>query len=159
MTGAATDAGAPARPVPYPDRDSAPWWAALARHELVLQRCDDCGAWRWPARVLCGRCGSLRWQWTPLSGRGTLASWIVNHHAFLPGFESPYAVVLVRLDEQDDLLLPGSFVGALEGLRTGMAVRAVFDDVRGADEPITLLAWERAPDGAAPNEGEDARGR
>ena len=28
----------PTRPVPHPDRDSRPWWDALARHELLLQR-------------------------------------------------------------------------------------------------------------------------
>ena len=39
------------------DRDSAEWWEALRRHELVIQRCDDCGAWRWPPRAICGECG------------------------------------------------------------------------------------------------------
>ena len=147
------------RPVPHPDRDSAPWWEGLARHELRFQRCARCRAWRFPPRAICNRCGSFDHHWEPVSGRATVASWIVNHHAFLPGFESPYAVVLVRLDEQDDLLLPGSFVGALEGLRTGLPVRAVFDDVRGGEEPVTLLAWERAADGVADDEDEDARGR
>ena len=35
--------------LPTPDRDSQAWWDALARHEFVLQRCDDCQAWRWPS--------------------------------------------------------------------------------------------------------------
>ena len=117
--------GEPTRPLPHPDRDSRPWWDLLARHELLLQQCATCGAWRW----------------APLSGRGTVASWIVNHHAFSTDFPSPYAVVLVRLAEQDDCKLIGSFAGAIESLRPGLEVRAAFDDV---DAGVTLLRWEPA---------------
>ena len=31
--------------VPEPDRDSAPYWAALAQRRVELQRCADCGHW------------------------------------------------------------------------------------------------------------------
>jgi uncharacterized OB-fold protein len=129
------------RPVPQPDRDSQPWWDALARHELRFQRCTSCRAWRWPPRAICNRCGSFGTAWEPVSGRGTVAGWIVNHHAFSSDFASPYAVILVRLDEQDDCKLVGSFRGAIEALHAGLPVRAVFDDVA---EGTTLLAWEQA---------------
>jgi uncharacterized OB-fold protein len=133
------------RPLPYPDRDSRPWWEALARHELILQRCAACGAWRWPARALCGRCGSLDWTWAPASGRGTVASWIVNHHAFSRAFPSPYVVLLVRLEEQDDLLLPGASAGDPSGrdLAVGLAVIVTFEDLGlpEGQEPVTLLRW------------------
>src|SRR5437870_106855 len=116
------------RPLPYPDRDSRPWWEALARHELILQRCDECAAWRWPARAICGRCGSLAWRWVPASGRGVVASWIVNHHAFNSAFPSPYVVLLVRLEEQDDLLLPGAYAGDPAGsdLAVGLPLVVTF---------------------------------
>lgn len=135
----------PVRPRPTVDRDSAEWWAALTRHELVLVRCDDCGAWRWPPRALCGRCGSLHWGWSPASGRGSVASWIVNRHGFGGAFPLPSTVVLVRLAEQDDLLLPGGWAGAADGddLVMGMPVTARFEDVP-ADEggaAMTLLCW------------------
>lgn len=132
-----------ARPVPHPDRDSAPWWDLLAHHELRFQRCTSCGAWRWPPRAICNRCGSFDSAWELVSGRGAVAGWIVNHHSFSSDFVSPYAVVLVRLDEQDDCKLIGSYRGAIDTLRAGLAVRAVFDDVA---EGTTLLAWE-ATDG------------
>ena len=136
----------PARPVPHADRDSLPWWEALARHEFVLQRCAACEAWRWPARAICNRCASFDWRWEPAGGRGTVASWIVTRHAFLPGFEAPYAVLTVRLDEQEDLLLPGSFAGAADdaALAIGAAVTVAFDDVAGADPPRSLLGWRLA---------------
>ena len=128
-------------PLPHPDRDSRPWWDLLARHELRLQRCATCGAWRWPPRAICNRCASFEFTWAPLSGRGTVASWIVNHHAFSAEFPSPYAVVLVQLAEQDDCKLIGSFAGAIESLRPGLEVRAAFEDVAAG---ATLLTWEPA---------------
>jgi uncharacterized protein len=142
----------PPRPLPNPDRDSQPWWDALARHDFVLQRCDECGTWRWPPREICNRCGSFAYTWTPVSGLGTVASWVVNQRAFLPGFEVPYAVVNVRLDEQDDCKLIGSFRGPIESLCGGLRVRAVFDDV---SDGVTLVAWEaaEAPEAAEAGDG------
>ena len=68
-----------------------------------------------------------------------IASWVVNQRAFLPGFEIPYVVVNVRLDEQDDCKLIGSWQGSIDALRGGLPVRAVFDDVT---EGVTLVSWE-----------------
>lgn len=126
------------RPVPHPDRDSAPWWDALARHELLLQRCRQCRAWRFPPRAICNRCGSFDHDWEPVSGRASVASWVVNHHAFSADFTPPYAVVTVRLDEQDDVLVIGSYAGETDELRTGLLVAARFDDVA---DGVTLLSW------------------
>jgi uncharacterized OB-fold protein len=118
------------------DRDSEPWWEALARHEFVQQRCGGCRSWRWPPRMRCGRCGSPEWTWEAVSGRGTVASWIVNHHSFLPAIEPPYTVVLVRLDEQDDILMPGAWLGGGEPVMD-QAVQADFVERDGE----TLLGW------------------
>jgi uncharacterized protein len=137
----------PGRLVPYPDRDSAPWWSALAAHQLIQQQCSNCRRWRWPPRALCGSCGSLDWSWEPMLPTGTVASWITTHHAFLPGFQAPYHTVFVRLDlahdtDQDDVIMPGTWFGP-EAPSTGMAVQAHFDDVTVAagDDPVTLLGW------------------
>ncbi len=131
------------RPVPHADRDSLPWWEALARHEFVLQRCARCASWRWPARAICNRCGSFEWEWQPASGNATVASWVVTRHAFLPGFEAPYAVLTVRLAEQQDILLIGGLSGPADdpGLAIGAAVTADYLDIAGADPPRTLLNW------------------
>jgi uncharacterized OB-fold protein len=139
--------------VPGADRDSTPWWAALGRHELTLQRCDGCDAARWPPRAICNRCGSLDWRWAEASGRGTVASWIVNHHSFgsgaggsgAGGREAPYVVLLVRLDDQDDILIPGAWAGLRDGsdLRVGLPVTVGFDDAAALEsgEPVALLRW------------------
>lgn len=137
------------RPAPQADRDSAPWWDALARHEFVLQRCTSCRTWRWPARAICNRCHSFDWTWDAASGQGTVASWIVTHHAFLPGFTGPYAVLTVRLAEQEDLLLPGAYGGPADDprLQIGAGVRVGFDDLESAESPgpaRSLLRWTLA---------------
>ncbi|HEX4016177.1 MAG TPA: OB-fold domain-containing protein [Frankiaceae bacterium] len=131
------------RPLPQADLDSVDWWDALARHEFTLQRCTSCRTWRWPARALCNRCHSFEWTWEAASGEGEIASWVVTHHAFLPGFAAPYAVLTVRLAEQDDLLLPGSFAGAPDdpGLGVGARVRVGFDDLLDAEPTRALLCW------------------
>jgi uncharacterized protein len=135
---------AAARPLPVADHDSAPWWSGLAEHELRLQRCDDCATFRWPPRALCNRCGSLDWSWVAASGRATVASWIVNHHAFSDAFPVPYIVVLARLDEQDDVLVPGAYGGTTDaGLHIGQRLVLAYEDVpvpEGADR-LSLLRW------------------
>jgi uncharacterized OB-fold protein len=134
--------------LPAIERDSREWWEALARHELTLQRCDACGRLRWPARALCNGCGSLDWSWTRASGRGRVASWIVNHHPFGAALPSPYVVVMVRLDEQDDILMPGTWAGARDGtdLAIDASVALEFDDVRvpGGQPALSLLRWRAA---------------
>jgi uncharacterized protein len=124
------------------DLDSAPWWEALARHELLVQQCDDCAIRRWPARALCNRCGSLAWSWTHASGNGTLASWIVNRHTFRDDFPAPYVVLLVALAEQDDILVPGGYDGPPDGhdLAVGLPLVVGFEDT----EDGTRLRWKRA---------------
>lgn len=134
-----------ARPAPAVERDSAEWWAALARHELVCARCEDCGTWRWPARAICGRCGSLGWTFAPVSGRGEVASFVVNRHGFGGLVPVPSTVLLVRLAEQHDLLLPGGWAGPPDGagVAIGLPVTVGFEDVPGSDsaDPYTLLRW------------------
>ncbi len=136
---------------PVPDPDAAPWWEALARHELLVQACAPYGHLRWPARAICGRCGSLDWRWQPASGRAHVASWVVNRHPFVPGFTTPYVVVAARLEEQADLFVPGGYAGPGDGggLSIGLEVTAEFEDV--VDEhgqAFSLIAWRPVEDSA-----------
>jgi uncharacterized protein len=128
-------------PRPEPDRDSAPWWAALRRHELTLQRCTACGTLRFPAREVCNRCRSTEYAWEPAGGRGRVYSWVIDHQVFLPAMAGlvPYPVVMVRLDDGEDMFMYGNLVeGDPAELRPGLPVEAVFEDV---DEDLTLLQW------------------
>ncbi len=128
---------------PLADADSAPWWDALERGELLVQHCARCGRLRWPARAVCGDCSSLEWDWVPASGRGAIASWTVGHR---PGADSvPSVVAMVRLDEQDDLLMPGFIDGRADGgnLWIGQSVDVGFDDVEVGPQGwrLAVLRW------------------
>jgi hypothetical protein len=87
---------------------------------------------------LCGECGSLSWEWRAATGEATVASWVVNHHAFGDAFPVPYVVVTGRLAEQDDILVPAGFAGDREALAMGAPLLAGFDDA-GA---FTALRWD-----------------
>ena len=101
---------------PVPDRDSQPYWDALARGELRLQRCDLCRALRWPARAICNRCQSFDHHWEPCDGAARVVSWIRTHQVFAPALRDavPYRVVQVALEAQNDLLLIGAWLSDRE---------------------------------------------
>jgi len=101
---------------PSPDRDSEPYWAALAQGEFKLQQCRECAAWRWPARAICNRCHSFESDWRANAGRGRVESWVRTHQAFAKALKAavPYRVVQIRLDVQADLLLIGSWLSPRE---------------------------------------------
>jgi uncharacterized OB-fold protein len=75
---------------------------ARQRHALSLRACAACSLMRYPPTHACPWCRSLDWKWQEVSGKGTIHSYEVVHHAIQPGFKdwTPYAVVLVELDEQ-----------------------------------------------------------
>jgi uncharacterized OB-fold protein len=126
------------------DRDSAPWWAAVRAHRLTVQRCAGCGVHRFPPTSICARCRCRQSGWVEVSGRGTVASWVVTHHAFLPVYADavPYVVALVRLAEQDDLVMYGDIPGVAPAeLAAGLPVRAWFDDI---DAELTVVRWRPA---------------
>jgi uncharacterized protein len=118
--------------LPIPDETSAPYWAACARHELSLARCSDCGAIAHPPDVTCPSCNSLdpRFTWEPVSGSGKVRSWTVIRHSFLSGFELPFLLVDVELDDHPNVRLIGRLVDGPETpLKLGDAVTVTFDDL------------------------------
>ena len=120
-----------------PGRDDAPWWEALRRHELVIQRCAACGAWRHPPAPVCPACHATTWRWERVSGRGRIFSYTVIHHAVHPALAEhvPYNVALIELPDAGRVRLVSNVLDVLpEDLRIGLEVEVVFEDV----EEITL---------------------
>ena len=140
---------------PIPDLDSAPFWEGLRRHELLVQRCESCGVLQFPFRPACVSCLASSPTTHPVSGRGTLLSWVVTHRAFHPAFSEylPYTTALVRLAEQDDLLMYGTWIDVEPPQAEGVAVIARFVDHDG----FTLLEWSPRRDDDT-GERREARG-
>jgi uncharacterized OB-fold protein len=135
---------APARPVPAITPEMAPFWDAARRHELVVQRCLECGAYRFPAREVCSRCLSRKVGWECVAGTGRVFSIAIMHQAAHPWFAArvPYAVVVVELDEGARML---STVTGLEphAIAIGMPVRVAFEDVT---PEVSLPVFQPAAD-------------
>ena len=122
------------KPLPVPDERSQPFWDATGRHELVIQRCQDCGQYAHPPVIICAGCLSTRpsFAFETVSGAGTIKTWTVMRTAFLPAFHAdlPYVMVEVELAEQEGLTLVGRLVDGPDApIALGMAVETVFDDV------------------------------
>jgi hypothetical protein len=120
------------RLTPIPDERSAPFWNATSEHVLSVAQCGVCKKFAHPPDAVCPHCGSTdpSFVFTPVSGRGTVRSWTVVRRSFLPGFEVPFLLVDVELDEQPELRLIGRLVDGPDAqLQVGNAVHAVFEDI------------------------------
>lgn len=130
---------APARPAPQQSELARPYWEAAADGRLVLQSCAACGKVRHYPRLLCDACYSDAVDWKAASGRGTIHSWTVAHHAFHPAFaaELPYALVTVDLDEGVRAL--GRWRGEA-ALSLGQPVQGAFEARQGGVD-LVFAPW------------------
>jgi uncharacterized OB-fold protein len=138
------------RPLPVPDEQSAPFWAAAARHVLVIARCSACQAYTMPPDLTCPRCGSTdpRFSFRPAAGPGVIRSWTVLHQSFLPGFadDVPFMLVDVEFPEHDGVRLIGRLLdGPRAAVRIGDLVRPAFEEAAsGVAVPAFTLTGREA---------------
>jgi uncharacterized OB-fold protein len=131
------------RPIPVPNADNQGFWDACHRHELRLQRCQSCGAFRHQPRPMCSQCHCLEYEWARASGRGTVYSFTIVHRPTLPAFQRdvPYNVVVVQLEEGPFMV--SNVVGCIpDRLHIGLAVEVVFEDV---SDTISLPKFTPTP--------------
>jgi len=126
------------RPLPQTDGPDRPFWQALRRREVQVQRCGSCGTHRFPATRYCARCRSDVSEWVVVAPSGTLETWCVFHRPYFEGLPVPYTVIQVRLD--CGVRVFANPAGVENGaLRIGMPVDAVFEDVA---PDVTLLMFK-----------------
>ncbi|WP_399088122.1 bifunctional MaoC family dehydratase N-terminal/OB-fold nucleic acid binding domain-containing protein [Streptomyces sp. BBFR2] len=147
--GAGKAKGAPARPRPVINRDNAGFWAGVAAHRLLIQRCGGCGRLRMPWSPGCARCGAPEWDTVEASGGGTVHSYVVLHHPPFPAFGPPYAVALIALDE--GVRLVAGITGVRhDEVRIGMPVRLEFQQVTDGEGAWELPVFRAGPGAAGP---------
>jgi uncharacterized OB-fold protein len=115
--------------------------------ELALQQCASCATVQHPPEETCHVCGAMRFVTRTVAPFGTVYSYTVVHHAVHPalGASIPYAVVLVRLDEQPDVRVVGNLLDvAVDDVAIGMPVEATWE-LRTADEgdEVLLPQWRK----------------
>jgi uncharacterized OB-fold protein len=122
------------RPRPAINQDTEFFWDGAKRGELLVQRCSSCGVLRHPPRTMCGECGSFDWEPLRASGRGVVYSFVLHHYPPVPGFDVPYAVALIELEEGTRLVSNVVGIPATE-VRIGMPVEVDFLKI---DDELTL---------------------
>ena len=126
-----------------PGRDDTPWWEALRRHDLVIQRCTECGTWRHPPGPVCASCHASAARFERVSGRGRVFSYTLVHHPVHPALADrvPYNVALVELPDAGGVRVVTNLVDVAPGdVRVGLEVEVVFEDV---DDELTLPRFRR----------------
>lgn len=132
------------KPVPtiYPETQF--YWDGAKEGKLLLNRCIACDTPYFPPRPFCPACGSRDVDVIEASGRGRLYSYVISHLP-APGYEPPYVVAVVELEEgvrmvSNILDIPAD----PDALELDMALEVAFEE-RGA---VTVPQFR--PAGGAP---------
>jgi len=130
----------PFRILPLVTDENEHFWRGGADGELRILRCQDCQSWLHPPAPLCGECMSRELKPEAVSGYASVATFTVNRHPWVPGFDPPYVIAIVELDEQPGLRLTTNLIGVEIGdVRIGMRVQVVFEE---RDDGIFLPLFE-----------------
>jgi uncharacterized protein len=128
--------------LPRVDDDSRAYWESAKAHAAKLQKCGNCGQFRFYPSPACHFCGSLAFTWTPISGKGTIYSYSILERAKGNSFADlvPIAIVMVTLDEGPVML--SDLVGYdPDTVYIGQHVEMTYEDI--TDE-ITLPMFRPA---------------
>ena len=118
------------KPIPVPSPSTEFFWTGVKEHQLLLQQCDKCSAYRFPPSPICPECLSSDYTVKPVSGKGTVFTFGVYHRLYNPAFEEdlPYTVGMIELEEGPRLV--SNVVGiAPDDVYCGMPVEVTFDDI------------------------------
>jgi uncharacterized protein len=91
------------RPQPVPTPETKHFWDGTALGELRFQRCRGCQSTYFPPQPFCPRCAGDDVEVVRSSGRGFLCSYVISHLAG-PGFDPPYVIAVVEMEEGPRLL-------------------------------------------------------
>ncbi|MEE8370005.1 MAG: OB-fold domain-containing protein [Dehalococcoidia bacterium] len=124
--------------------DSAEFWAAAKRHELVVQHCTDCGTYRHTPMPICYVCRSFSFEWAKLSGKGVVFTYTIIHNPVHSALKErcPFNVVVVELPEAGNVRMVGNLIDCPDDqIKVGMPVQVAWDDI---NDDVTLPLWRPA---------------
>ncbi len=128
----------PFRLQPLVNEENQHYWHGGAEDELRFLRCKACGTYIHPPAPVCGGCWGRDTTDEAVSGRGVVHTFTVNHHPWVPGFDPPYVVAIVELNEQAGLRLMTNIVNCpIDEVEIGMQVQVCFEELEdGAYLPL-----------------------
>ncbi|MEE8419806.1 MAG: Zn-ribbon domain-containing OB-fold protein [Dehalococcoidales bacterium] len=118
------------KPLPFVYPETQPYWEGTKRHELLIQRCKDCGTFQFYPRGMCVSCLSDNTEWVQASGKAKVYSFTIAHRPARPAFadDVPYNIAIIELDE--GVRMTSNIVECdNEDIKVDMPVEVVFDDV------------------------------
>ena len=120
---------------------SRPFWDAARAGQLLLPRCDDCGAHHWYPRRFCPVCQGIRVQWVASQGTGRL-------HACTRLARDPDAPVVAYVELDEGPLMLSNVVGDDPAvLRIGDRLQAEF---LALDNGLHVPVFRRVPGNGNP---------
>ena len=126
-------------------------WKSIAEGALRLQRCSDCGTYRYPPGACCPKCLSIDATWEKVSGSGRVLSWMTYHKQYLPAYPAPTTIVAAELEE-GPILITNIDHGETASLSIDRPVRIIYGDhPDGYRIPRFTLAGDAAPPGSRPD--------
>jgi uncharacterized OB-fold protein len=135
-----SEATQPFRLLPQVTPENEHYWKGGARGELTFLCCGECRTYVHPPAPVCPNCLSKQLGPAAVSGRARLLTWTVNHHPWIPGFEPPYVIAIVEIEEQRGLRVTTNLVNCTpDELRMDLPVTVLFEE---RDEGIFLPLFE-----------------
>ena len=118
------------RALPEIDDDNREFWESCKQHEMKLQKCARCSAFRYYPSPVCPECSSFDAEWTRVQGTGTIYTFSIVQRPPTPAWMDavPYVYAVVNLEEGP--MMPTNIIGCpVDEVRIDMKVEVVYDDV------------------------------
>lgn len=128
-------------PKPNMNEDTEKFWGKMQEtKQLHFQQCKNCETTLHPPRPICYKCHSFDMEWVPAPTKGEIYSYVVYHRGVHPGFELPYEVILVEL-ENGQRIVSNMIDCSPEEIYVGMPVEVVVDSVF---DDVPLVKFKKA---------------
>ena len=134
--------------MPLPSTDdpfTQGFWEHTKKHELVVQKCNNCGTFRHSPTPVCYNCLSWDFEWHKVSGKGVVFSYIINHYPAMSILKErvPYNVLLVEIPDAGNIRMVGNLIDGTpnEDIHVGMEVEVTWEEVT---DDVTLPQWKLA---------------
>ena len=131
------------KPIPLKTEDNHPYWDAADKHELALQKCNDCGQYAHPPGPSCAKCGSQNVSWEKLGKdvSAKLYTYVISYRPFLPGFQHdlPLIIAQAQLDQAPEVKIMCNLLECdAKNIYIGMPVKMTWQDIT---EDRALPQW------------------
>lgn len=134
------------KPIPLKTQDNHPFWDAADQHEMVLQKCNNCGHYAHPPGPSCATCGSQDLTWEQLGSdvKASIYTYVISYRPFLPGFQDdlPLIIAQAALEQVPEVKIMCNLLECkAEDVYVGKPVKMIWQDVT---EDRALPQWVAA---------------